>query len=160
MTRAAPRTSTRTAAQVTEHARVRDQHAIEAAEDYCEAIAELLAAGEEARVTSLARKFTLSHVTVSRVIGRLQREGYVRTAPYAPIVLTAKGRKLADASRARHAAVLAFLLSLGVDETTARLDAEGIEYHVSPGTLAAFAAFVSGQSTTRKPAAGRSTQES
>lgn len=160
MTRAAPRTSTRTAAQVTEHARVRDQHAIEAAEDYCEAIAELLAAGEEARVTSLARTFTLSHVTVSRVIGRLQREGYVRTAPYAPIVLTAKGRKLADASRARHAAVLAFLLALGVDETTARLDAEGIEHHVSPATLAAFAAFVAGRSTTRKPAARRSSQES
>ncbi len=126
-----------------EHATVRGQHAVEAAEDYCEAIAELLDLGEAARVTSLARKFSLSHVTVSRVIARLQREGYVRTAPYEPIDLTAKGRKLAEASKARHEAVIAFLLALGIDETTARVDAEGIEHHVSPETLAAFARFVS-----------------
>jgi DtxR family manganese transport transcriptional regulator len=80
---------------------------------------------------------------VSRVIARLQREGYVRTAPYEPIDLTAKGRKLAEASKARHEAVIAFLLALGIDETTARVDAEGIEHHVSPETLAAFARFVS-----------------
>lgn len=125
-----------------EHAAVRDQHAVEAAEDYCEAIAEMLGAGDEARVSSLARKFSLSHVTVSRVIGRLQREGFVRTEPYAPIELTAKGRRLAEASKARHEAVLAFLIALGIDERTARLDAEGIEHHVSPATLVAFAKFV------------------
>ena len=130
-----------------EHAAVRDQHAIEAAEDYCEAIAGMLGAGDEARVSSLARKFSLSHVTVSRVIGRLQREGYVRTEPYAPIELTAKGRRLAEASKARHEAVLAFLLALGVDEATARLDAEGIEHHVSPATLAAFARLVAERMT-------------
>lgn len=124
------------------HAAVRGQHAVEAAEDYCEAIAGLRAAGVEARVSNLARTFSLSHVTVSRVVGRLRREGYVRSEPAAPIELTAKGRRLADASRARHEAVLAFLLALGVDERTARLDAEGIEHHVSPATLAAFAAFV------------------
>jgi DtxR family manganese transport transcriptional regulator len=124
-----------------EHATVRGQHAVEAAEDYCEAIADLLAAGTEARVVTLARRFSLSHVTVSRVVARLQREGYVRTAPYAPISLTPKGRRLAESSKSRHEAVLAFLLALGVDETIARVDAEGIEHHVSPETLAAFAAF-------------------
>lgn len=129
-----------------EHATVRDQHAVEAAEDYCEAIAAILDAGAEARVSTLARTFSLSHVTVSRVVARLQREGFVRTEPYAPISLTAKGRKLAQTSRARHEAVLAFLLALGVDETTARVDAEGIEHHVSPETLAAFARFVSTRS--------------
>ncbi len=126
-----------------EHAAVRNQHAIEAAEDYCEAIADALDAGDEARVSTLARRFSLSHVTVSRVVARLQREGFVRTEPYAPITLTAKGRRLAQSSKARHEAVLAFLLALGIDERTARVDAEGIEHHVSPATLAAFARFVS-----------------
>lgn len=141
MTRTAKSTSKRRT-RPSQHATVRGQHAVEAAEDYCEAIAEAIAAGREARVTTLARTFSLSHVTVSRVIGRLQREGYVRTAPYEPIELTAKGRRLAETSRARHEAVLAFLVALGVNETTARIDAEGIEHHVSPPTLAAFARFV------------------
>jgi DtxR family manganese transport transcriptional regulator len=35
--------------------------------------------------------------------------------------------------------VVAFLRSLGIPEKTAEIDAEGIEHHVSPETLAAFA---------------------
>ncbi|MDZ4753239.1 MAG: manganese-binding transcriptional regulator MntR [Phycisphaerae bacterium] len=126
-----------------EHSVVRDQHALETAEDYCEAIADLIAAGGEARVVGLTRRFGVSHVTVSRVVARLQREGFLRTQPYQPIELTPRGRRLAADSRARHQAVFAFLLALGVDEATARIDAEGIEHHVSPATLRAFARFVS-----------------
>ncbi|MFO0828130.1 MAG: manganese-binding transcriptional regulator MntR [Phycisphaerales bacterium] len=124
-----------------EHSVVRGKHAVEAAEDYCEAVADLVDATGEARVVGLARRFGLSHVTVSRVVARLKREGYLRAEPYQPIALTAKGRRVAEESRARHRLVLEFLLSLGVDEATARLDAEGIEHHVSPATLAAFGRF-------------------
>jgi DtxR family manganese transport transcriptional regulator len=35
-----------------------------------------------------------------------------------------------------------FLIALGVDEATARRDAEGIEHHVSEATLAVFEDFV------------------
>jgi DtxR family manganese transport transcriptional regulator len=34
--------------------------------------------------------------------------------------------------------VLEFLRALGVEERTAQIDAEGIEHHISPETLAAF----------------------
>ena len=132
-----------------EHSAVRVKHAAEAAEDYCEAIADLLDASGEARVGELAKRFGLSHVTVSRVVARLKREGYVRAAPYQPIELTAKGKRVAEESRARHRLVLDFLLALGIDERTARLDAEGIEHHVSPATLAAIGRFVAG----RRPSA-------
>ena len=54
------------------------------------------------------------------------------------IFLTDQGRKLAEESRRRHQIVLDFLLSLGIPETVARSDAEGIEHHVSKETLAAF----------------------
>jgi len=125
-----------------EHSVVRHKHEVEAAEDYCEAIADLVDDAGEARVVGLTRRFGLSHVTVSRVVARLAREGYLRTEPYQPIELTLKGRRTAEESRARHRAVLDFLLVLGVDEKTARLDAEGIEHHVSPATLEAFARLV------------------
>ncbi len=116
----------------------RREHSTETAEDYAEAIAELSATVGEARAVDLARRLGVSHVTVIRTVSRLQRDGYVRTQPYRSIFLTEKGKRLAHASRLRHDLVVDFLLRLGVPEAIAQADAEGIEHHVSPETLAAF----------------------
>jgi DtxR family manganese transport transcriptional regulator len=118
--------------------RSRRDHALETAQDYAEAIADLTASQGEARVTDLARRLGVTHVTVNRTLARLQRVGYVSTQPYRAIFLTDAGRKLAEESRQRHETVLAFLQSLGIPERVAKMDAEGIEHHVSPDTLAAF----------------------
>jgi DtxR family manganese transport transcriptional regulator len=120
----------------------RAQHATETAEDYVEAIHELTNAKGECRVQELARHFNVSHVTVSRTVGRLQKDGLLETAPYKPISLTANGRKLAQRVIKRHKIVLEFLLALGVDKKTARIDSEGIEHHVSDVTLAAMKRFL------------------
>ncbi len=132
-----PSSSAPSRASAEHHRVLREQHETEAAQDYCEAIAELLDEGVEARVGRLAERFGLSHVTVSRVVRRLAGEGFVDARPHAPLGLTAKGRALAAEARTRHVIVLAFLRSLGVDEATAQADAEGIEHHVSPATLRA-----------------------
>ncbi len=116
----------------------RREHSTETAEDYAEAIAELSATVGEARAVDLARRLGVSHVTVIRTVGRLQRDGYVRTQPYRSIFLTDKGKRLAEASRLRHDIVVEFLRRLGVPEARAQADAEGIEHHVSPETLAVF----------------------
>jgi len=79
---------------------------------------------------------------VIRTVGRLQRDGYVRTQPYRSVFLTDKGKRLAEASRQRHDIVVGFLRCLGVPEAIAQADAEGIEHHVSPETLAAFRRYV------------------
>ena len=118
--------------------RFRRDRALEAAQDYVEAIAELTAQKGEARVTDLARRLGITHVTVNRTLVRLKREGYVDAKPYRAIFLTEAGRKLAEESKQRHETVLAFLRSLGVPEREAEMDAEGIEHHVGPMTLAAF----------------------
>ena len=117
----------------------RREHASETAEDYVEAIADLSASQGEARVVDLARRLGVTHVTVNRTLARLQRDGYVSVQPYRAIFLTDAGRKTAEQCRHRHGIVVAFLRSLGVPEKTAEIDAEGIEHHVSPETLAAFA---------------------
>ncbi len=124
------------------HERTRRDHATETAEDYVEAVAEVIRASGTCRVTDLARRFAVSHVTVTRIVSRLQSEGLVATEPYQPIDLTLKGKRLAEKCRARHDLVYQFLLALGIDERTAAIDAEGIEHHVSPVTLAQFAAFL------------------
>lgn len=116
----------------------RQEHATEIAEDYVEAIADLSAEMGEARVVDLARRLGVTHVTVNRTLARLRQAGHVSTKPYRAIFLTDAGRQLAEACKQRHDTVVAFLRSLDIPETVAELDAEGIEHHVSPETLAAF----------------------
>ena len=116
----------------------RREHANEIAEDYVELIAELIATTGEARVTDLARRLGVTHVTVNRAIQRLRRVGLVNAQPYRSIFLTETGRKLSEESRHRHKIVVEFLKSLGVPDAVAHLDAEGMEHHVSRKTLLAF----------------------
>lgn len=119
-------------------ARVREAHQSELAEDYVEMIDDLIAAHGEARSADLAECFGVSPGTVARTVQRLVRDGLAKSEPYRSIFLTPKGQAVATEARARHALVQDFLISIGVDRTAAELDAEGIEHHVGPETLAAF----------------------
>ncbi len=123
------------------HRRTRSDHANETAEDYVEAIAEIIAEQSVCRVVDLANRFAVSHVTVSRILNRLVTVGLVETKPYQPVQLSGAGAKLAEQSRRRHQTVYQFLLALGVSAKTAAIDTEGIEHHVSPETLRRFEAF-------------------
>lgn len=122
--------------------KVRTDHASETAQDYVEAIAEMLGHRGECRVRDLAAHMGVSHVTVNRVIARLKELDLVVTAPYRPIRLTAQGGRMAAAARRRHDLVLRFLLALGVPGPAAARDAEGIEHHVGDATLRCMEAFV------------------
>ncbi len=123
--------------------RVREAHQTETAEDYVELIADLIDAQGEARVVDLATRFGVSHATVNKVIGRLNREGLVNNLPYRSLFLTDEGRALAVRCKERHKIVLDFLLALGVSPAVAEADAEGVEHHVSMETLEAFRKFIS-----------------
>ncbi|HTX21920.1 MAG TPA: manganese-binding transcriptional regulator MntR [Candidatus Aquilonibacter sp.] len=138
-----PRSNSKSAAralspQAESFRRSRRDRAGEVAQDYVEAIADLSVSLGEARVTDLARRLGVTHVTVNRTLARLREAGYVNAKPYRAIFLTDAGRQLAEESKKRHETVVAFLRSLGISEMAAELDAEGIEHHVSPETLAAF----------------------
>ena len=81
--------------------KVRADHSMETAEDYVEAVSDILHRQGQCRVKDLAAHMGVSHVTVTRVIARLQDESLVSTEPYRPIRLTAEGEKLAAAARRR-----------------------------------------------------------
>lgn len=121
---------------------VREAHRMELVEDYVELISDLLGDGGEARQVDIAARLGVAQPTVAKMLKRLVRDGWVVQRPYRGVFLTADGEALAAASRQRHQTVERFLLALGVDDATARRDAEGIEHHVSEVTLAAFAEFV------------------
>ncbi len=118
--------------------RMREAQRTEVAEDYVELIGDLIAMIGEARLTDLAEHLGVSQGTAAKVVQRLQREGLVESLPYRSIFLTAHGAQVAAMSRDRHRIVHDFLLALGVSETAAEADAEGIEHHVSQETLDAF----------------------
>ncbi len=107
-------------------------------EDYVELIADLIDDGNEARQVDIAARLGVAQPTVAKMLARLAADGLVSRKPYRGVFLTEAGRKVADASRARHRIVEDFLRSLGVSEDVARIDAEGIEHHVSAETLEAF----------------------
>lgn len=122
--------------------RIREDHATELAEDYLELIDDLIEETGEARAVDLARRMGVHHVTVTKAVGRLKRDGLVTSEPYRAIFLTDQGKRIAAKSRKRHRMVLDFLLALGVDREVAVLDAEGIEHHISPATMAAMRRFL------------------
>lgn len=107
-------------------------------EDYVELIADLIEDGNEARQVDIAARLGVAQPTVAKMLARLGADGLVTRKPYRGVFLTDAGRTIARNSRTRHETVETFLRSLGVSAETARIDAEGIEHHVSAETLAAF----------------------
>jgi DtxR family transcriptional regulator, manganese transport regulator len=122
--------------------RTRADHQAEISEDYVELIAELIDDKGEARGTDIAMRLGVANATVVKTLKRLQDQGLVTQEPYRAIFLTGEGWKMADDGRRKHQIVESFLLALGVPADTARIDAEGIEHHVSVETVKAMARFV------------------
>lgn len=122
--------------------RVRADHTSELAADYVELIADLIDEKGEARGSDIALRLGVANATVVKTLKRLQDIGLVTQEPYRAIFLTGEGMALADDSRRKHKIVEAMLLALGVPPETARIDAEGMEHHVSPDTLRAMARFL------------------
>ena len=136
-------TTSKPAASVSDSAakfdRIRRAHQSEVAEDYVEMISDLIEETGEARTVDLAARFGVTSPTVNAIVRRLQRENLVESRSYRSIFLTEAGKALAESSRARHQIVRDFLVTIGVPETIAEEDAEGVEHHVSEETLAVFA---------------------
>lgn len=120
----------------------RKHHNTEAAEDYTELIADLIEKNGEARTCEIAKHLGISHVTALRTMRRLQSEGYLETSRQQPVLLTAKGRRIAQYSKERHKLLIDFFVSVGVPKDVAEIDVEGVEHHISPVALDAIREFL------------------
>lgn len=125
----------------------------ELVQDYVELIADLIDDGGEARQVDIAARLGVAQPTVAKMLKRMSDDGLVSQRLYRGVFLTDAGRQLAEESRRRHRVVEAFLCALGVSPETARLDAEGMEHHVSDETLDVFQKFIEA-SADRDKAAG------
>lgn len=125
--------------QIESFRQAREARRTELVEDYVELIAALIEESGEARQVDIAARLGVAQPTVAKMLKRLGEAGYIQQRRYRGVFLTEAGKQLAGESRRRHKIVEAFLMAIGISAETARRDAEGIEHHVSPETLEAFA---------------------
>lgn len=114
---------------------LRHREASEAEQDYLEAIHELIETRGYAKAVEIAEKLRLKRPTVTRMIQKLSREGFLKYEKYRGIMMTAQGKVTATEMKHRHQLLREFLMDIGVDAKTADTDAEGMEHHISKKTL-------------------------
>jgi Mn-dependent DtxR family transcriptional regulator len=69
------------------------------------------------------------------MVQKLGDLGYVNYVKYRGLVLTDKGRSVADKIQRRHETLTRFFSLLGLDAQTQQEDIEGIEHHMSGDTV-------------------------
>jgi Mn-dependent DtxR family transcriptional regulator len=111
----------------------------QSAEDYLERIHELIEAKGYARVVDIASSLKVRQASVTAMVQKLGRAGFVKYEKYRGLVLTDKGREVARKIQNRHATLSRFFSLFGIDADSQREDIEGIEHHLSPATLEMFA---------------------
>lgn len=107
-----------------------------AEQDYLEAIEGLIETKGYAKVIEIAERLNLKGSSVTRMIQKLARNGFLKYEKYRGITMTEAGRKTALEMKHRHKLLRNFLIEIGVDAKTADDDAEGMEHCVSRKTLA------------------------
>jgi DtxR family Mn-dependent transcriptional regulator len=111
----------------------------EATEDYLETINSLIAEKGFASV-DIAERMKVSEPTVTSIVKKLDKEGYLIYEKYGGLKLTQRGKRLAEEMKQKHE-LIARLGLFGVEEKIARLDAEKIEHGLRPETLEKLCAF-------------------
>ena len=122
-----------------------DMNIHKSAEDYLEQILMLREQKGYARSIDIATGLSVSKPSVSFAMKQLRENGYIVMDKDNYITLTEKGMAIAGVIYARHKALTAFLIQLGVDEATAREDACRLEHDISPVTFDAIQRFVEGE---------------
>jgi DtxR family transcriptional regulator, Mn-dependent transcriptional regulator len=106
----------------------------ESLEDYLEAI--YLLGGQNVRSVDLANHLGVSKASVNHAIHQLSMNELVEKAPYGDIHLTSQGMDFSVRILRKHQVIKQFLTDiLGVDDSTAELEACGIEHNISDDTL-------------------------
>lgn len=107
----------------------------ESTEDHLERIQELVDRKGYARVSDIAASLGLSRSSVSNMVRRLARRGYVNYERYRGFSLTAQGRAVANHVKARHEVLTELLELMGLRRETLDQEVEAVEHHLMPETL-------------------------
>jgi DtxR family Mn-dependent transcriptional regulator len=105
------------------------------AEDYLEAILNITLQKGYARTKDVACELDLSPSSVVEMFRKLDGMGLIEYRRYEGVVLTPKGREIAEAIKFRHDTLKEFLLRIRVPEEIADSDACFMEHELHPETV-------------------------
>lgn len=111
-------------------------------EDYLEVIYKLKTEKGCARISDISSSLKVKKPSVTEMVQKLSKEGFVIYKPYQNVELTTKGERLAKAVLYRHNLLINFLKIIGIDEEIAEEDACKIEHSLHPETVKRLAKFV------------------
>ncbi|MEK4427318.1 transcriptional regulator MntR [Solibacillus sp. FSL K6-1523] len=100
-------------------------------EDHIEQIYLLIENKGYARVSDIAEALSVLPSSVTKMVQKLDKDGYLIYEKYRGLTLTSKGQKLGKRLVQRHDLLEQFLRLIGVDEERIYDDVEGIEHHLS-----------------------------
>lgn len=100
-------------------------------EDHIEQIYLLIEHKGYARVSDIAEALSVLPSSVTKMVQKLDKDGYLIYEKYRGLTLTPKGQKLGKRLVQRHDLLEHFLRLIGVDEERIYEDVEGIEHHLS-----------------------------
>lgn len=100
-------------------------------EDHIEQIYLLIEQKGYARVSDIAEALSVLPSSVTKMVQKLDKDGFLIYEKYRGLTLTAKGLKLGKKLVKRHDLLESFLRLIGVKEENIYNDVEGIEHHLS-----------------------------
>ncbi|MBT2584021.1 transcriptional regulator MntR [Planococcus sp. ISL-109] len=100
-------------------------------EDHIEIIYSLIEQKGYARVSDIAEALSVLPSSVTKMVQKLDKDGYLIYERYRGLMLTPKGQKLGKRLLQRHDLLEQFLRLIGVEESKIYEDVEGIEHHLS-----------------------------
>lgn len=109
----------------------------ESKEMYLETILILSKKNRLVRSVDISEYMGYSKPSVSRAMGLLKDDGYIEEDYREGVILTEKGKQIAESVYERHIILAKMFESLGVDSQTADEDACKIEHFISDKTFAA-----------------------
>ncbi|OLS37751.1 transcriptional regulator MntR [Bacillus sp. MRMR6] len=100
-------------------------------EDYIEQIYILIEEKGYARVSDIAEALSVHPSSVTKMVQKLDKDGYLVYEKYRGLTLTAKGNKIGKRLVFRHELLEQLLKIIGVKDENIYKDVEGIEHHLS-----------------------------
>lgn len=100
-------------------------------EDYIEQIYLLIDKKGYARVSDIAEGLAVHPSSVTKMVQKLDKDGYLNYEKYRGLILTKRGEKIGERLVFRHDLLEQFLEIIGVDHDNIYQDVEGIEHHLS-----------------------------
>jgi len=111
-------------------------------EDYLETILNISGEKGVARVRDIAKKLEVSPPSVTEMLRKLDSKGLIRYRKYEGVVLTDDGKRIGEAIKGRHQALMEFLRLLDVPDPVADEDACIMEHGLNPITIIQLKKFI------------------